>query len=316
MVAFAALAHGQIAVFTVGAAFNRAPRDERHRLVGISPDTGGSATEDHALAAALAHAGFVVAQPRLPGDNFRDASRAGPESFRQRPRDVLQVFDALTADPRWAPRLALDKVGVHGMSADGVTGLSPSGAQQRTLNLVRLCQTHVQDDASFCFNGTKDGAARAERQARYERARHVPELLLPHDLKTQQRGLSGGADPRPDTRIAAVTLVVSVAAIHSAERLDRIRISVGVVSAQRDEVHLPRFHSGWVPAHRRSCTLLAELPGGHFDLLWPWPYSVAREVAAQQVRGGLPTPGFDGRLRAQAHERIMDFPRLHLQPLP
>ncbi len=302
--------------FSLEAALDGAPRDQRHRLVVMSHGTGGSATEHHALAAALADAGFVVAQPRHPGDNFRDASRTGPESFRQRPRDVMQVIDALAADPRWAARLALDKVGVHGMSAGGVTGLSLSGAQWRTLNLVRHCQTHAQDDEGFCFNGAKDDAARAERKASFDRARNVPERLLPPDLKNLQGGLSGSADPRPDARIAAVTLAVPVAAIYSAESLARIRIPVGVVSAQRDEVLVPRFHSGWVLAHCRSCTLLAELPGGHFDLLWPWPESVAREVAAQQVRGGLPTPGFDGRLRTQAHERIVDFHRLHLQPLP
>ena len=302
--------------FTLEAAPDTAPREQRHRLVVLSHGTGGSAVADHALAAALARAGFVVAQPLHPGDNFRDSSRAGPPAFAQRPRDVLAVVDALGKDARWAPRLALDKVGVHGMSAGGVTGLSLSGAQWRTLNLVRHCQTHAQDDEGFCFNGAKEGAARAERKASFDRARNVPEWLLPSDLKAWHGGRTDATDPRPDARIAAVTLAVPVAAIYSAESLARIRIPVGVVSAQRDEVLVPRFHSGWVLAHCRSCTLLAELPGGHFDLLWPWPDSVTREVAAQQVRGGLPTPGFDPRLRTAAHERIVAFHRQHLQPLP
>ena len=55
---------------------------------------------------------------------------------------------------------------------------------------------------------------------------------------------------------------------------------------------------------------------GHFDVLWPWPASVAREVATQQVRGGLPVPGFDARQREAAHAKIVDFHRQHLQPLP
>jgi pimeloyl-ACP methyl ester carboxylesterase len=112
-----------------------------------------------------------------------------------------------------------------------------------------------------------------------------------------------------------VSLAVPLAVIFSPESLARIRIPVGVVSAQRDEVLVPRFHSARVLAHCKTCTLLADLPGaGHFDVLWPWPGSTAREVAARQVRGGLPVPGFDPRLRVAAHARIAAFHRQHLLP--
>lgn len=124
-------------------------------------------------------------------------------------------------------------------------------------------------------------------------------------------------DPRPDPRVAAVSLMVSLAALFSAESLARIRVLVGLVNARRDEVLVPRFHSAQVLAHCTTCTLLADLPSaGHFGVLWPWPDSVAREVATQQVRGGLPVPGFDGRLRTAAHARIVAFHRQHLLPLP
>ena len=120
---------------------------------------------------------------------------------------------------------------------------------------------------------------------------------------------------RPDPRIASVTLAVPLSSIFTAESLARIRVPVGVVSAQRDEVLVPRFHSGHLLANCKACTVLADLPGaGHFDMLWPWPETVAREVAAQQVRGGAPVPGFDGRLRDAAHAKIVAFHRQHLQP--
>jgi hypothetical protein len=41
---------------------------------------------------------------------------------------------------------------------------------------------------------------------------------------------------------------------------------------------------------------------------------VAREVAATQVRGGLPRPSFDPRDREAAHQRIAEFFRHNLAP--
>jgi len=309
-----------IGAFQIDVALDAPARSGKHRLIVVSHGAGGSPVADHALAATLVRAGFVVAQPLHAGDNFQDSSQGGPVAFERRPREVSQVIDALTKDPQWSGRLALDKVGVHGMSAGGVTGLSLAGAQWRTLNLVRHCNAQAQADEAFCFQGAKDGDLRTARQARFEKARWWPEFVLPAELKTLQGGRTpkkGQPDVRPDPRVAAVTLAVPLAAIFSPESLARIRIPVGVVSAQRDEVLVPRFHSAHLLTHCKACNLLADLPGaGHFDLPWPWPASVARDVAALQVRGGQPVPGFDPRQREAAHARIAAFHRQHLNTAP
>jgi predicted dienelactone hydrolase len=303
--------------FTLDVAVDAPPTPGSHRLVVLSHGTAGSPLPDHALAARLARAGFVVAQLLHDGDNHQDRRAAGPESFRLRPVEAVRVIDALAADPAWSARLDLSRVGVHGMSAGGVTALSLAGAQWRTLNLVRHCLAHPQDDEAFCFQGARTAEERAERQARYNRARFWPEFVLPAELKTWHGGRSPKSDrddPRPDQRIASVTAAVPVAAIFSAESLRRIRVPVGLVSARMDTVLVPRFHSGHVLAHCKSCELLVDLPAGHFDVLWPWPDEVAKAVAAQQWRGGGPTPGFDPALRDQAHDRIVGFHRRHLMP--
>lgn len=306
-----------IGPFRIEVALNAPARSGRHRLIVMSHGAGGSPVADHALAAALARGGFVVAQLTHEGDNFRDQRLAGPRSFQRRPLEVIQAIDALAKDPVWSPRLDLSKVGVHGMSAGGVTGLALAGAQWRLLNTVTHCNEHP-DDEGYCFQGAKAPEKRAERQSNFNRAKGVPELFLPAELKAWHGGRTptpDRPDPRPDARIAAVTLAVPVAAPFSAESLARIRVPVGVVGAQRDEVLLPRFHSTHVLAHCKTCTPLADLPGaGHFDLLGPWPESVARAVAAGQVRGGLPMPGFDAGLRDAAHAKIVAFHRLHLLP--
>ena len=97
----------------------------------MSHGTGGSPLTDHALAATLARAGFVVAQPTHAGDNARDSRGAAPVSWQRRPDELRRVVDALGANPQWQSRLRLDRVGVHGMSAGGVSALALAGAQWR-----------------------------------------------------------------------------------------------------------------------------------------------------------------------------------------
>ncbi len=299
--------------FVLEVATDATPLPGVRRLIVLSHGTGGSATADHALAATLARAGFVVAQPLHAGDNFRDTSRAGPEAWRTRPQEVSRVIDALAVHPTWKPLLQLDKVGVHGMSAGGVTALSLAGAQWRVLSLVQHCLANFDADVGFCVNGLPDPQQQAARKAQIERVRGVDEAYLPAEMKAWQGGVSPDAngakrDVRPDPRIAAVTLAVPVSAIFSTESLARIRIPVGLVSAGRDTMLLPQFHSEHVLRHCTACTRLADLKGAaHFDLLAPWPASVAKAVAARQGRGGWPEPGFDGRERDVAFAAIASF---------
>jgi predicted dienelactone hydrolase len=296
--------------FVLNVARDAQPLAQRQRLVVLSHGSGGSGLSDHALASALAKAGFVVAQPLHAGDNFRDTSKSGPAAFQSRPIEVVQVIDALAKHPQWSAVLQLDKVGVHGMSAGGVTGLSLAGAQWRTLNLVQHCNRAQALDEAFCFLGAISGAARQEREANFKRAKNVLEMFLPAEIKTWHGGLtptSSSHDVRPDKRIAAVTLSVPVAAIFSAESLARIQIPVALVTAKNDQVLVPRFHSDHVITHCRSCERLVDLPAEHFDLLWPWPEALAQQTAANQVRGGLPTPGFDSALRDAAFAKIVQF---------
>ena len=297
--------------FELTVAPDAAPLPGVRRLVLLSHGTGGSTTADHDLAATLARAGFVVAQPLHPGDNYRDTSRAGPAAWATRPQDVTRVIDALAQHAQWQPLLALDKVGVHGMSAGGVTALSLAGGQWRVLDLVRHCAAQADADAGFCFNGLPDAAARAARKAQFERSQGVPEASFPADLTALHGGRSpaaAGDELRPDPRVAAVTVAVPVAAIFSHASLARLRVPVGVVGARLDTMLMPAFHSARLLRECPSCTLLADLRGAaHMDLVSPWPASLASSTAARQTLGALPAPGFDARQRDAAFAGIAAF---------
>lgn len=302
------------ASFEIEVAQDALPAPGPHRLVLMSHGTGGSALSDHALAATLARAGFVVAQPLHTGDNYADLSKAGPAAWVLRPREISAVIDALAASPRWQPLLRLDKVGVHGMSAGGGTALVMAGARWRVLELTRHCAVNGEADEGFCFNGAAQGEARAERQRSFERAQGVPEAFLPRSV-TELHGGREGVDPRPDPRVAAVSVAVPVAAIFTPDSLAAIRVPVAVVGAERDTNLLPRFHSQRVLSLCSACFELDELRGaGHFDLLAPWPVDAAQRVGAAQARGGLPEPGFDTALRRAAFEKITAFFDRSLRP--
>ena len=304
--------------FTVQVASNAAPLPApssiatgKRALIVLSHGSAGSALPDHALAATLAQAGFVVAQPEHRGDNWQNFSRAGPESWKTRPQDVSETIDAVARDPALAPLVDTGRVGVHGMSAGGVTGLMLAGAQWRMLDLVQHCAQHLDEDIGFCLNGlAQHPVQQTLRKGQLAMGRLLTESSAPSNFKTLHGGASPSTptDPRPDPRVVAVSLVVPVGVIFTAESLSRIRIPVGLTTAGQDGVLVPRFHSQHVMRHCKTCTTLSDHPqAGHFDWLSPWPASVAQSVAATQVRGGLPNPDFSPEERQKAFEQIALF---------
>jgi predicted dienelactone hydrolase len=314
--------------FTVHIASNAAPlpaastaASGKRALIVLSHGTAGSALPEHSLAATLARAGFVVAQPEHRGDNWQDFSKAGPESWKTRPQDVSETIDAVARDSALGGLMDIRRVGVHGMSAGGVTGLALAGAQWRMLNLAKHCAQNLDEDIGFCLNGLAGKTwPQLMRKTQFFMAKVLTESNAPDNLKVVYGGKSSaqatdqGHDPRPDPRIAAVSLAVPVGAIFTPESLARIRIPVALSTSGDDGVLLPRFHSQHVLKHCTHCTLLSDQPkAGHFDWLSPWPASVAQTVAATQMRGGMPNPAFTDADRKKAFDQIALFFKQKLQ---
>ena len=115
--------------FTLQLAMQGSPVRGNGRLVVISHGSGGSPWVHADLARTLVEDGFVVAMPEHLRDNYRDQSAAGPESWQRRPLEVSRAIDAVGRDARFGPLLALDKVGMYGMSAGGHTALSLAGGR-------------------------------------------------------------------------------------------------------------------------------------------------------------------------------------------
>ena len=299
--------------FTIQAAKDAAPLPAPpggRRLIVLSHGTAGSTDNDHDLAATLARAGFVVAQPLHRGDNFKDHSRSGPASWLTRTEEVTETINALAQDQALGPQIDLQHVGVHGMSAGGGTGIMMAGGQWRMLAMVQHCALNLQEDIGFCLNGLGQRPdLQAQRQREFEAARDAPESAMPENFKVLLGGRGVEAqDIRPDPRITAVSVAVPLGVIFTPESLARIRIPVALTTAGNDGVLLPRFHSEMILQYCASCTRLSGHPiAGHFDWLSPWPAPVATAVAATQTRGGMPNPNFSPEERQKAFDQIAVF---------
>ena len=291
--------------FQIKAALGAAPIKGNGRLIILSHGTAGSAITSFDLASTLAAAGFVVASPEHQGDNWRDQKLAGPESWKQRPFEVSKTIDAVMADPRFAPLLDVSAVGVHGMSAGGVSALAQAGGQWSMASLVRHCGANLKADAGFCLFGLRTAEEREKRTQIY---------AVTSNLPAPMEALNGGPASR-DARVAAVALSVPVAALFTDDSLAAIRIPVGIVEASDDDVLVPHFHSSRVLKVCGSCKAIDTLAGAnHFDVLSPWPDAIGRPMAAlgggaDRVNSGSK---FDRARLPASYQRIAAFFVQHL----
>jgi predicted dienelactone hydrolase len=105
----------------------------RFPLVVISHGSGGSPLLYRSLSLLLAQNGFIVALARHPGNTLGDNDLADSiETLRNRPRQLVDLLDALLNDPQWRAGIAAEPVTAVGHSLGGYTVLSVAGGQPWT----------------------------------------------------------------------------------------------------------------------------------------------------------------------------------------
>ncbi len=278
-----------------------APAPFNGRLIVVSHGSGGSPWTYTNLAQALVNAGFVVAAPRHRGDNAADPSQPGPTSWKQRPAEVSRAIDRLAGDPRFGPKLQLERVGVYGMSAGGHTVLTLAGGQWSPGNLKRHCEQHISDDFHSCV-----GLAARLSGNWFDSVKQWVALRI-----IENRFDDDTAQGHHDPRIAAAVAGVPFAADFDTTTLITPRVPLGLITAGRDLWLPARFHSDRIlAACTSSCELIAALPdGGHGALLSPPPLHLQGLVAELLAD----PPGFDRSALALIDQRIVAFFEQHLQ---
>jgi predicted dienelactone hydrolase len=288
--------------FALDVALDAQPQQGNRRLIVMSHGSAGSSFNDFQLASTFARSGYIVVQPLHTGDNSKDSSKAGPESFKTRPLEVTKAIQTMIADSQFGSLFDATKIGVHGMSAGGATALTFAGAQWSMLTMIQHCGKHLDEDIGFCLSGVgSDKTAAAKRRSQFQLGSMTPVAFLPADIKSLSVTPS-------DPRIRAVSVSVPVAAIFTADSLSKINTPVAVLGAANDEWLLPKFHSDYVMKHCKTCVNLGLLPKAtHMDLVAPWPAELAKSIAEKATRGGLPNPAFDVKERQAGFERLVQF---------
>lgn len=293
--------------FNLQLAWQGAPVAGNGRLVVVSHGSGGNPWVYSDLARALVAAGFVVAMPEHAGDNAKDPSKPGPDSWKKRPAEVTRAIDAVAKDSALAPLLSLDRVGMYGMSAGGHTALSLAGGRWSPARYRQHCEANIADDFATCvglttelkgnlLDGVKKSVALGVIRQRYDDT-----TWYTHD----------------EPRIAAVVSGVPLAADFDMESLARPRVPLALITSGKDLWLVPRFHSDRViAACAERCTVLAALPdAGHGALLSPQPPLAQMSDLAVRLLGD--PPGFDrGQMRAVDTKIVRYFEQQLLVPAP
>jgi len=273
------------------------------RLIVISHGSGGSPWVHADLARALVLSGFTVAIPTHHGDNYRDTSEPGPQSWRRRPREVSDAINLVAAQAPLAAVLRLDAVGVFGGSAGGHTALSLAGGVWSDARFRDHCDHHLKEDFSSCVGfitlqrgGVLDGVKRWV-------ARRVIDWRFSD--ATPQRA--------EDPRVRAAVAMVPFAADFDPASLERPRIPLGLVIAEKDINQIPRFHVQAIrSACGANCELVMDLPdAGHGAMLSPIPPFESGSIEDRLLSD---PEGFDRQREIpELNARIVKFFERHLQ---
>jgi predicted dienelactone hydrolase len=286
---------------TLSVAPQGTPARGNGRLVVISHGSGAAPWVHADLARSLVEAGFVVAMPEHRGDNYKDDSRPGPDSWTQRPAEVSRAIDAVGRDPRFTALLSLDKVGVYGFSAGGHTALSLAGGRWSPAGFKQHCEAHLAEDFQSCvglftrltggpLDGLKKWVARVVIGYRFD---------------------DNSPRTHSDPRVVAVVAGAPFSADFDLATLAALRVPLGLITLAQDRWLVPRFHSDRVLQACKTCEHIADLPtAGHGALLSPLPPGFTG-LLADMLND---PPGFDRGVLPEVDRKTTAFFTRHLLP--
>ena len=266
-----------------------APAGGRHPLVVLSHGWTGNRRNEAWLAIALAARGAVVAAPDHPGTTSFDHASAETPKLWERARDIGRVIDGITADPRFAGRIDMDRIAVIGHSMGGWTAMAAAGARIDMVQADRDCAAHPELATCQWLAEHADGSPAA--RPLYEQDLRDPRVkaVVPLDL-----GLTGGLSP---ASLAAVDVPVLV-------------IAAGGRNPELPAALESRRLAARLPA---ATTTYLEIPdAGHFSFLGickPGAEAFLKsETPGDEIvcRDGLPEGGAPGRDRAAIHALVVD----------
>lgn len=257
-------------IYDLSAAFDAEPAEGRFGLVAISHGSGGSDTNHHDWAEALARAGYVVVAPRHIGDSHDAFSGIGSrEQMLGRPRQLCASIEAALADAVLGERIDRTRMGVMGFSAGGYTSLIILGARPDFSRWGDYCRRHPRS-AVLCPVGKG------------------PELPKISDAEW-------GAVCEP--RMKAAVLLAPFALLFDKENLARIRVPARLYRAEDESIARNSVNADAVAANLGKAPEVATVPGDHYVFIAP----VDDVLTKKYSEFYMDAPGVD---RRAIHKRI------------
>lgn len=179
-------------------------------LVVLSHGNGGAGVAHADLAMALASAGYIVAAPTHPGDNFRDQSAVGSATFfSDRTQQLRATVDHLLGTWQDHGHIDAARIGAFGFSMGGFSVLTVAGARPD----LRIIASHCASTPAMVCDGL----------------RHVQSPLL-----TAGAPAASAAIPA-DARIRAVVVAApGLDFTMAGHALDDVRVPVQMWSGTQD----------------------------------------------------------------------------------
>ena len=249
------------------------------RLIVISHGSPASPWVYLDLTKLLVSNGFVVAIPEHEGDNHKDNSDSGIESWKKRPLEISKAITRLSKDDLLNKKIDFNNIGMYGMSAGGHTALSLAGGKWSPAKLLNHCEKNIAEDFHTCagpFISPSDGMWGDVKNATIQ-------FILRNKLSDSTWYT------HTDNRIQSILSGVPFAVDFDLASLSKLNVKLGIISAKQDIWLKPHYHSNAVIESCKQCTVFEIENGSHGALLSPLP-SIASNDIYQLIKD---PPNFD-----------------------
>jgi predicted dienelactone hydrolase len=241
----------QAGPFEIVAARGAPAAPGRFPLIVLSHGSTGSEFGHRDWADRLARSGYVVAAIRHIGDSYDDFSGRGSDvQLTRRPWQVSEALDAVLADPRLAPHIDPDRIGMVGFSAGGYTALKAIGGEPDFGLWAVHCADHP-DDHELC---PADGHT-------------MPRITRP-----------GWPLPPRDLRIKAAAVMAPLGVVFDRAGLTKVTVPVVIFRAADDHHVRNEWNADSVSRNLPATPEVITVPGDHYVFIAPCPPALATEL--------------------------------------